>query len=358
MVPYFKTDKGILYYGDASEISKHVKPDSVNCVVTSPPYWGKVDYLEGDTDQLGLEKTPKFYTEHIVDIFKEIKKILHPTGVVWLNIGDTNCVPSTKRETVLGMKPGVAAKNRIGIPWKVAFALQDDGWWLRGDYIWYRPNSPREPVKDRPTYEHEYVFLLTKRANYYYDQVAVFQPLKAGDHYAGNRDKIIIETGGMSHGGHNRKNKLMGRNLGSVWTIPTQGRTDSHYAAFPDKLVTRCISAGTSFKGRCSICHTPIKRIVKAKDEDSVPETVGWEPDCKCNASIEPCVVYDPFMGRGTTALVAESLNKNWIGSEMSDEFCELIKKNLLSRKYGLEPTTEPKKGFFKLTEDDIAIKG
>ena len=358
MVPYFKTDSGVLYYGDALELPTRVVQNSVHCVVTSPPYWGKVDYLEGETDQLGLDKTPELYIERLVEIFRGIKKILHPTGVVWINIQDTNCVPSTKRETVLGMKPGVPAKNRIGIPWKLAFALQSDGWWLRGDNIWWKVNGPREPVRDRPTYEHEYVFLLTKKAHYYYDQVAVYQDLKFGDRFAGDRRKITTESGGMFHGGHNRKAKLAGKNLGSVWNIPTQGRTDAHYAAFPDKLVKRCIEAGTSKEGCCMVCKAPLKRILKRENEDTIPETVGWKPTCKCNADIEPCTVLDPFMGRGTTALVSQELNRHWIGSDMSDEFCELIKQNLINRSVGLLPTTEPDPGFFQLTKENIAIKG
>jgi len=357
MVPYFKSNNGILYYGDAAELPTRVKANSVHCVVTSPPYWGKVDYMEGEPDQLGLDKTPQQYVDRLVSIFKGIRKILHPSGTVWLNIQDTNCVPSTKREGELGMKPGVPAKNRIGIPWKVAFALQADGWWLRSDNVWWKVNGNREPVRDRPTYEHEYVFLLTKKAHYFYDQVAVYQPLKSGDRYAGDRRKITTESGGMFHGGHNRKAKLSGKNLGSVWNIPTQGRTDSHYAAFPDKLVSRCIKAGTSLKGCCSVCYAPLKRVTERINEDCAPETVGWEPTCGCNATIVPCTVLDPFMGRGTTALVAESLMKNWIGSEKSDEFCELIKQNLINRKVGLLPTTAPQNGLFKLTETDIEIK-
>lgn len=357
MIPYFKTNKGTLYYGDALDIPTRIDENSVHCVVTSPPYYGKVDYLDGEYNQLGLDKTPQLFVERMVKIFKGIKKVLHPSGVVWLNIGDTNCVPSTKREGELGMKPGVPAKNRIGIPWKLAFALQEDGWWLRGDNIWYRRNSPREPVKDRPTYEHEYIFLLTKKAHYYYDQVAVYQPLKAGDRYAGDRRKITTESGGMFHGGHNRKAKLAGRNLGSVWDIPTSGRTDSHYAAFPDELAERCIKAGTSLQGCCTICNAPHKRIIKRDNEDDVPKTMGWEPTCKCGADIKPCVVLDPFIGRGTTALVAEKLKRNWVGVELQDESCELIKQNLINRKIGLLPTVKTSGGFFDLNTLDLSVK-
>jgi DNA modification methylase len=355
MVPYFKTKHGILYYGDAIDIPTRIEKNSVHCVITSPPYWGKVAYTD-NLNQLGLEKTPKLFIEQMVDIFRGIKEVLHPSGTVWLNIGDTNCVPSTKREGELGMKPGVPAKNRIGIPWKLAFALQEDGWWLRGDNIWYRRNAPREPVKDRPTYEHEYVFLLTKKAHYFYDQVAVYQPLKTGDRYAGNRRKKVTESGGMFDSGHNRKAKIAGRNLGSVWDIPTEGRTDAHYAAFPSKLVARCIKAGTSREGCCTVCNAPYKRIIERSNEDNIPTTTGWEPTCKCHADKKPCTILDPFMGRGTTALVAAELKRKWVGVELNDESCELIKQNVINRKVGLLPVVKTSGGLLDLNKIDISI--
>jgi DNA modification methylase len=359
MVPYFETETGTgtLYYGDALEIPTRIEKSSIHCVVTSPPYWGKVEYMEGERNQLGLDKTPQLFIERMVEIFRGIKTVLHPSGTVWLNIGDTNCVPSTKREGQLGMKPGVPAKNRIGIPWKLAFALQEDGWWIRGDNIWYRRNSPREPVRDRPTYEHEYIFLLTKKAHYYYDQVAVYQPLKAGAKYAGDRRKITTESGGMFHGGHNRKSRLAGRNLGSVWDIPTEGRTDSHYAAFPSKLVAQCIKAGSSEYGCCSKCNAPYKRITKQDREMDVPKTAGWEPTCKCNAPEQPCKILDPFMGRGTTAMMAEKLGRSWAGVELDEKSCELIMHNLINRKKGLLPPVITSGGLVDLTTIDLSIK-
>ncbi len=302
MIPYYKTKKGVLYYGDALDIPTRIKPNSVHCVVSSPPYWGKI--IHGVEGELGLDETPLIYIDKLVKIFRGIREVLHPTGTVWLNIGDTNCVPSTVRESELGMKPGVPAKNRIGIPWKAALALQADGWWLRCDVIWYRRNSPREPVQDRPTYEHEYLFLLTKKAHYFYDQVAVGLPLKHGDHYAGDREKKKVESGGMFRADPNaKKNKLGWKNLGSVWDIPTKGRTDAHYSAFPDELAARCIRASTSLKGCCAKCCAPIKRTIEKGDGDTPPITVDWEPTCKCGANIIPCTVLDPFMGRGTVAI-------------------------------------------------------
>lgn len=352
MIQYYKNDNGVLYYGDALSIDKHIKPESIQCVITSPPYWGKIIY--GVDGEIGLEETPDFYIEQIVEIFKSIKKALHPTGTIWLNIGDTNCVPSTVRETILGMKPGVPAKNRIGIPWRTVLALQQDGWHFRCDIIWWRPNSPREPVQDRPTYEHEYIFLLSKNQKYYYDNFAVALPYNG--QYAGNRRNVSIESGGMFDAGHDIKAKLTHRNLGSVWEISTQGRSDKHQS-FPDELATRCIKAGTSSHGCCSECYAPIERKTERESKDAERKTIGWFPTCKCDAPIIPCTVLDPFMGRGTTALVAESLNRNWIGSELSQESCELIKQNLLTRKLGLHPTKIIEDGLFNADEIDISIQ-
>jgi len=356
MIQYYKNDNGVLYNGDALDVATRVKPESVQMVVCSPPYWGQ--RLYGSGCEIGLEKTPDEYTEKLVKLFQEIRKVLHPSGTVWINLGDTNCVPSTVRETTLGMRPGVPAKNRIGVPWKVAFALQEDGWTLRSDIIWYKRNAPRQPVRDRPTYEHEYLFLLSKRPHYFYDKIAVEQPLKHSNHYAGDRRKILKESGGMFHGGHNIKAELTGRNLGSVWDIPTEPRTDPHYAAYPTALAERCIKAGTSIKGCCAQCFTPIKRLIQRKDKASPWVTIGWKKTCKCETTeTVPCTVLDPFMGRGTTALTAETLNRNWVGIELYEESCELIKQNLINRKLGLLPKTELKEGFFTKDEIDITVQ-
>ena len=385
MVPYHKADKGILYYGDAFNISKSIQPNSIQCVVTSPPYWGLRSYFNSDENQLGLEKTPELYIHHLVEIFKGIRKVLHPTGTVWLNIDDTYCVPSTKREGELGMKPGVPAKNLIGIPWRVALALQADGWWLRCDNIWNKTNCHPEPVRDRPTRSHEYVFLLTKKSHYFYDKIAVYEKLQHGDHFAGDRSKVATESGGMFKGGHDQKRKLTGKNRRSVWNIPTDPTTDPHYAAFPSQLAALCIRAGTSLKGCCSKCGNPIKRIVEDKDKHHWTEkrgkgdkwaagkvwgrndgggsytneltTVGWEPTCKCAAGTKPCTVLDPFAGRGTTLMTAEMLNRNWVGVEITKESCELAKQNLINRKSGLKPITKVPDGLFKGDEIDITLK-
>lgn len=359
---YFSSDKGKLYLSDAMSIPQILEPNSVHCVVTSPPYWGHRAYGDdseyakiSDANQLGLNKTPELYVEQLVEIFKGIKKVLHPTGTVWLNIADTNCVPSSARWAVLKMKPNVPAKNRIGIPWKLAFALQNDGWHLRADLIWFKPNAPREPVQDRPTYEHEYLFLFSKKQRYFYDYDDVALPYVG--HYAGDRRKIAVESGGMYHGGHTIKAQLESRNLGSVWTIPTEPHPDYHYAAFPTKLAARCIRAGASRMGCCSKCFAPIFPKRERETKADVRRTIGWEPSCNCGADVIPSLVLDPFMGRGTVAITAEKLNRRWVGTELIPKYAELIKQNVLNWKVGLNPYSEVKDGLLGREQINISIK-
>jgi len=361
MIQYFKNEHGTLYQGDALDVGSVVEPNSVHCCVCSPPYWGLRSYFNSDDTQLGLEKTPWIYVEKIVSIFREIKKVMHPTGTLWLVIDDTYCVPSTKREGKLGMKPGVPMKNMIGIPWMVALALQKDDWTLRCDIIWDAPNKKPEPMKDRPTRSHEYVFLLTKKSHYFYDQIAIYEEIKHSNIFAGDRSKIKIESGEMFDGGYDRKNILEGKNRRAVWSINTEPNSDPHYAAFPSKLAARCIKAGTSLKGCCSKCGNPIVRVMDdvpiAGTNSTMSTTVDWKPTCKCNAEVVPCTVLDPFTGRGTTAMAAENLGRKWIGIEITPESVELAKQNLLTRKLGLRPLKDVEDGLFQKDEMDIAIQ-
>ena len=363
MVPYYKNDKGILYYGDALDISRRVKPESVHCCVTSPPYWGLRSYFDSDENQLGLEKTPELYVEHLVEIFKGIKKVLHPSGVIWLVIDDTYSVPSTKRQGELGMDPRVSAKNMIGIPYKTVLALQKDGWVWRCDCIWDAPNKRPEPMDDRPTRTHEYVYFLTKEPYYFYDKIPVFEKIQHSNKFAGDRTKVKDETGDMFRGGHMKKRPLAGKNMRAILRIPIEPTKDPHHAAFPSKLVAKYIKAGTSLKGCCSKCFAPIKRIVEPEDPlnpyESMKVTVGWEPTCKCNADIIPCTVLDPFAGRGTTLMTAEDLGRNWIGVEITPESIEIAKQNIVNRKLGLLPTNVDsiQNGLFNKDELDIAVK-
>ena len=251
--------------------------------------------------ELGLEPTPDMYVEHLTEIFREIRRVLREDGIDWLNLGDSYCsngiyigdykerhpehhdlhtdnserYPQKRR----GFRAGewnLKAKDMVGIPWRVAFALQNDGWWLRCDVIWSKPNPMRESIRDRPTKSHEYVFLLSNNFRYFYDQDAIREvpssaPLASWDNYGGK-------------GWHNHKDDLtqgqsqskemaqvchpMGRNRHSVWTITTQPFPDAHFATFPEALVEPCIQAGTSERGCCPRCGAPWERVVEKGEPD------------------------------------------------------------------------------------------
>lgn len=217
--------------GDCRTELDSLRIESVQSCVTSPPYWGLRDYGTGD-DQLGMESSPEEYTENMVEVFRAVKRVLKDDGTLWLNLGDTYCGTGDKGD---GKDPkhkegrnwdghkalnnkidGLKKKDLVGIPWRVAFALQADGWYLRQDIIWSKPNAMPEPVKDRCTKSHEHIFLLSKSQNYFYDCDAVADTTSAGT-----------------------------RNKRDVWSVNTQPYKDAHFATFPEKLIEPCILAGT-----------------------------------------------------------------------------------------------------------------
>src|SRR5690606_34643417 len=254
-------------------------PESVQCVVTSPPYFGLRDY--GVEGQIGLEATPEEYVAKLVEVFRGIRPVLRPDGTVWLNLGDSyngsggaggdynegglkEGQPRYPGRRVKGLKP----KDLIGIPWRVAFALQADGWYLRSDIIWHKPNPMPESVTDRPTRAHEYIFLLTKSPRYYYDAEAIKEPLAKPEELLrktptvfGGRNKHE-GYGTRRHSGNEYVGTYTGRNKRSVWTIAPQPFPEGHFAVFPEKLVEPCILAGTSPKA-CPKCRAPWKRVVE-----------------------------------------------------------------------------------------------
>jgi DNA modification methylase len=297
----------------------YLKPLPNGCVqtcVTSPPYWGLRDY--GVEGQLGLEPTPEEYIEKMVTIFREVRRVLRDDGTLWLNLGDSYCAaapgsrdverwPKQSQNDHRGyskLASGLKPKDLCGIPWRVAFALQADGWWLRSDIIWSKPNPMPESVTDRPTKAHEYVFLLTKSARYYFEQEAVREPCESGPsdikkmieskERIGGRHKVLVDPLSMASSATNigRKRavgKPTGRNIRSVWTIPTQPFPEAHYATYPERLVEPCIKAGS-------------------KEGDTV---------------------LDPFMGSGTTALVAVKLRRHFIGCDLNPENVEMAYRRL-----------------------------
>ena len=320
MRPYYTTPLGRLYQGDCFTVLPQLEEQSVQFVVTSPPYFGLRDY--GDPNQIGLEETPdclgwvtgeccgKCYVCHLVQVFREVWRVLRDDGTVWLNLGDsynsggssTQIVDSSIRESTRsdaltggrippqGRPPRVKnlkPKDLIGIPWRVAFALQADGWYLRQDIIWSKPNPMPESVTDRCTKAHEYVFLLSKSERYYYD-AEVIKESANWDGKSGTKNYRPTPDGrigaGMNSGGATDK-----RNKRSVWTINTRPYPGAHFAVFPPDLVRPCIKAGGPKQG----------------------------------------VVLDPFFGAGTTGLVAQELDRHWIGIELSEQYCELVKQRI-----------------------------
>ncbi|MCP4798315.1 MAG: site-specific DNA-methyltransferase [bacterium] len=284
--------------GNCLEVLKDLPEQSVNTCITSPPYWGLRDYGEGE--QLGLEDSPDKFVENLVSVFREVKRVLRDDGTVWLNLGDSYSSggrTTTTNQTLRGDKDygvtrpkpskGIKPKDLIGIPWRVAFALQADGWYLRQDIIWHKPNPMPESVKDRCTKAHEYIFLLSKNAKYYFDNEAIKQPAKwiVGDD-RGKRADTRRNKKGMNSMSGITKAKV---NKRSVWTVTTKPFKGAHFATFPPDLIEPCVLAGCPEGG----------------------------------------TVLDPFGGAGTTGLVAEQNNRDSILIELNPDYIEIAKERL-----------------------------
>ena len=303
------------HIGDCREIMRSMVADGVKvqCAITSPPYWGLRDY--GVEGQLGMEETPEAYVQNMVEVFSLVNELLTDDGTLWLNLGDTysahkdcksvgqslakgtsredaHVIPlgqSHSRNSKMLKQQGYKPKDLVGIPWRTAFALQAQGWYLRSDIIWAKPNSMPESVKDRPTKSHEYIFLLSKNQKYYYDAEAIAedfhsepQPPRDRRNEAYGAAYLTPLGAGLRNGYENGK-----RNKRSVWTIPTQPYREAHFATFPPALITPCILAGSR-----------------------VGDTV-----------------LDPFFGSGTTGEVAEKLGRKWIGIDLNPKYEALQKK-------------------------------
>ena len=320
--------------GDCKELLKTIPEKSVNCCVTSPPYYGLRDY--GVDGQIGLERSPEEYVASLVEVFREVWRVLRDDGTVWLNLGD--CYAGSgkdgakypenagryKQGTNRGSigKPAVTevnfgdikSKNLLGIPWRVAFALQADGWYLRSDIIWHKPNPMPESVTDRPTKAHEYIFLLSKSERYYYDHEAIKEPAsttrpdqlefgprpdkgftghmndrrrkKTDDHENRTVKGFNDRWDAKETAGENPKT----RNKRDVWTVATQGSTIPHFAMFPEKLIEPCILAGCPEGG----------------------------------------VVLDPFFGAGTTGVVAAKHFRDYVGIELNPEYAKIAEMRVM----------------------------
>jgi len=354
--------------GDVREQLQALPAGKVQCVVTSPPYWGLRDY--GIKGQLGLEPTPEEYVANMVEVFREVRRILRDDGTCWVNLGDS-------------MLPN---KCEAMIPHRVAMALMEDGWICRQTVIWHKPNPMPESVTDRCTKAHEYIFLLTKSARYFYDNEAVREQNVSGNSgWAKQRANGVntsqyITGEHQYHGGQTGlqacdPTQMITRNRRSVWTVATQPFSGAHFAVFPPKLIEPCILAGTSERGCCPTCGKPWVRVVERaagfddagrckacgesrskhkqgpksslrpqaalmnsgtttmEPDGAVPcglnKTTNWRPGCECGGEPVPCIVLDPFLGSGTALAVAVGLGRRGIGVELNPAYVEMAERRI-----------------------------
>ena len=295
--------RNTILYGDCRDTLKQFDEQARTCI-TSPPYYGLRDY-GGEENQIGQEKTPEEFIDQLVSVFKEVRNVLTDDGTLWINLGDSyynyrpgkgqsypkQSVSKTNQDLPTqcnkrGNKlEGLKEKDLIGIPWMFAFAMRSDGWYLRQDIIWHKPNPMPESVKDRCTKSHEYIFLLSKNKKYYYDNEAIKEPVKQ-DWGTRNRTNGKYHNSGSGLSPHSGLTKSYDRkNKRDVWSITNKPYKGSHFAVFPPDLITPCILAGSE-KGD---------------------------------------IVLDPFMGSGTTAMVAKQLGRDYIGCELHEEYSNLI---------------------------------
>ncbi|WP_447902657.1 DNA-methyltransferase [Stenotrophomonas pavanii] len=338
----------MIHIGDCLDVMRGMAAGSVQTCVTSPPYYGLRDY--GVAGQIGLEDTPAEYVARLVAVFREVRRLLRDDGTLWLNLGDSYASKPNGSIGATGLQGGLSPhvsvrqaharrsaripeglkhKDLMGIPWRVAFALQEDGWYLRQDIIWAKPNPMPESVEDRCTKAHEYLFLLSKSPRYYFDQRAIREqatqsslarwaqdiegqagsrrvpgktngPMKAvggrsrRDSFARNGAVSNHVLPGQSAAQHRRSRKADtfdtdGRNKRSVWNVATRPFRDAHFATFPEQLIEPCILAGAPAGG----------------------------------------LVLDPFMGAGTTAVVAERLGREWLGCELNPDYAEIAEARI-----------------------------
>lgn len=371
--------------GDCREVLKTLADNSVDCCVTSPPYFALRNYLENE-QQIGLEQTPEEYIQQMVEVFHEVKRVLRDDGTLWLNLGDSF---SGSGQGIWKNKPegsnkgsrfnhgdkapkvdhGLPAKNLCMIPARVALALQADGWILRSDIIWEKPNCMPDSVKDRPTKSHEYIFLLAKSPKYFYDNEAIKEPAIHKDDRRKGKGRLTYDgkrQGKLGEGQEAFVSISDTRNKRSVWRVNTKPFKGIHTATYPPELIEPCILAGTSEKGHCPKCGARWERQVESKRyardeldpndpryrpntysgkyEDvngkgdagyTDTKTIGWKPSCSCGEQPVPDVVIDPFFGAGTTGYVARRLERSCIGIELNPEYAKIAQKRIDEDTFG-----------------------
>ena len=310
----------LILCGDAAEQLRMLEPESVHCCITSPPYFNLRDY--GSPGQLGREATPEEYVDKLVSVFREVRRGLRSDGTLWLNLGDSYTSGNRRTRdfdqklparsvdhrprTPQGMKP----KDLMGIPWMTAFALRADGWYLRQDIIWHKPNAMPESVRDRCTKSHEHVFLLSRSERYFFDTDAISEPIMGNSTkrylrgYRGQAEAVALPRfGGTKYGDSTAEEARCKsgkeyvptprRNKRDVWSIGTMGFRGAHFAVFPEKLVEPCILAGSPKDG----------------------------------------LVLDPFAGSGTTGVVAQRLGRRFIGIDINPDYCAMAAERIASGK-------------------------
>ena len=392
MIEIFKNKPYHIFCGDVLDVLRTLPNNYIQCVVTSPPYWNLRDY--GVEGQLGLEETPEEYVSKMVEVFREVRRVLRSDGTLWLNISDCYCSKGKGGKDVNRTKyskdiprgssrwgggnnevSGLKNKDLIGISWMLAFALQSDGWYIRSNCIWNKPNPMPESVNDRPTSSYENIFLLTKSEKYFYDSEAVKNPAlttqaKCGKNSRANISRVPNDTrkqDAIQKGTYlcfNDRYEHSGmRNLRNVWNIPTSPYPEAHFATFPQNLVKIPLKASTSQHGCCAQCGAPWKRIVErtrsfesgSGRSGNLPigkngahlqgggetldirrgsvqhtKTLGWKPTCDCGCKeVEPCIVLDPFSGAGTTAMVAVRMGCRAIGIELNTEYVKMSEQRI-----------------------------
>ena len=313
---FIKENTNKIICGDALETLKNFPNESINCCITSPPYYGLRDYHK--KEQIGREKTVEEYLERLVAVFREVRRILKKDGTCFVVIGDSYAGTSSKKEqrdpkypkgrngqnsSITQKMLGYKSKDLMGIPWRLALALREDGWYLRSDIIWHKENAMPEACRDRPTRSYEHVFLLSKSPKYYYDYEQMSEPMKevSKKRYVRGRkpdNKYLKENSGAKlqkinearkYGEYKGDNIPQFRNKRDIWTINTTSFRGNHYAAFPPKLVEICMLAGCSKGG----------------------------------------VILDPFIGSGTVGFVALMQDRNYIGIELNEEYVNLARKRI-----------------------------
>ena len=303
-----------IFCGDALDVLRTLPDSFVHCCITSPPYYALRDY--GVDGQIGREERPAQYVARLTEVFSEVRRVLLPSGTLWLNIADTYCGTGSKGDHLDPKNPSgrngqcvslaqrvenVKAKDMIGIPWMLAFALRDSGWYLRSDIIWMKANPMPESCKDRPSRCYEHVFLLTKSRSYYYDAAAIAEPVAESTPMRMRRkfgkNKYSAGIPGQAHqhlndyrpNGYAEEDIPLLRNKRDVWQINSVPYKGAHFAAYPPKLVETCLLAGCPQDG----------------------------------------IVLDPFLGSGTTAAVAKQMGRHYIGIELNPDYCELAKQRI-----------------------------